>query len=123
MDRVRVKLNSVRNKRYIRLNEMIKSFTNFFPVAKTMKITDSVESIDEIRMVYDTNKSGINESVWDPWYSLLTVESELRDCDVGEIFLNFMMEPRLRPHAGVDLFELYPKEAAGKSKYVMAQWE
>ena len=50
MDRVRVKLNSVRNKRYIHLNEKIKSFTNFFPVAKTMKITDSVESIDEIRM-------------------------------------------------------------------------
>ena len=34
-----------------------------------------------------------------------------------------MMEPRLRPHAGVDLFQLYPEEAVGKNKSVKAQWE
>ena len=27
----------------------------------------------------------------------------MTDCDVGEIFLNFMVEPDLRSYAGVDL--------------------
>ena len=124
-DRVRVKLNSVRDKRYIRLNEKVKSFTNFFPVSKTMKITDSAESIDKICMVYGATKSGLNETVWAPWFFLPTVKSELRDikadtvmydCDVGEVFINFMMKTRLRPHAGVYLFQLYPEETVGKSK-------
>ena len=97
-----------------------------------MKIAYSVDVIDEIRMVYDATKSGLNESVWAPWVSLPTVESELRamkvgtfmcDCDVGKMFLNFMMDPRLRSHAGVDLFRLYPEKAVGKSKSVKAQWE
>ena len=97
-----------------------------------MKIPYSVDVIDEIRMVYDATKSGLNESVWSSWVSLPTVESELRamkvgtfmcDCDVGKMFLNFMIDPRLRPRAGVDLFRLYPEKAVGKSKSVKAQWE
>ena len=39
------------------------------------------------------------------------------------MFLNFIMEPSLRPHAGIDFFQLYPEEAVGKSKSVKAQWE
>ena len=58
-DRIRVKLNSVRDKRYIRLNDKVKSFTNFFFDAKTMKITDSVELIDKIRIVYDAISQGL----------------------------------------------------------------
>ena len=27
----------------------------------------------------------------------------MTDCDVGEIFLNLMLEPNLRPFVGVDL--------------------
>ena len=72
---MRVKLNSVRDKSYIRLNEKVKYFTNLSPVAKTMKIADSEEVIDEIRMIYDATKSGLNESILDPWFSLHTVES------------------------------------------------
>ena len=83
-------------------------------------------------MVYDTTESKLNETVRVPWFSLPTIESELRavsirtfmcDCDVGEMFLNFMMEPRLRPRTGVDLFELYLEEAVGKSKSVKSQCE
>ena len=36
---------------------------------------------------------------------LHTVESDtfIADCDVGEMFLNFMLDSVIRPHAGVDL--------------------
>ena len=64
----------MRDKRYIRLNEKVKSFTKFFSVAKTMKIMDSIESIDEIRMDCDVTKSGLNDTAWAPWFSLPTVE-------------------------------------------------
>ena len=45
-----------------------------------------------------------------------TVESHLRlvevgtymaDCDVGEMFLNFMLEPRLQLNAWVDLSKIF----------------
>ena len=57
-----------------------------------MKIMNSIEIIDEICMMYDETKSGLNELVWAPWFSLPTIESKLRtmkastfmcDCDVG----------------------------------------
>ena len=70
-------------------------------------------------MVYDATKSGLNDSVWAPWFQIPTVESYLRlvetgtymvDCDVGGMFLNFMSEPRLRLHAGVDLSKIFLEE-------------
>ena len=33
------------------------------------------------------------------------------DCDIGEMFLNFMLDKELRPFAGVDLTGLYPGES------------
>ena len=51
-------------------------------------------------MVYDATRSGVNETVWNPWFSI-PVSSHIRDvnnhtfmadCDVGEIFLNFKLE-------------------------------
>ena len=53
-------------------------------------------------MVYDATSSGLNDAVWAPWFPMPTVETLLRaveggkymvDCDIGEIFLNFMLEP------------------------------
>ena len=50
------------------------------------------------------------------WFSIPTVLSHLRsvvagsfmtDCDVGEMFLNFMLELDLRPYDGVDLTCLF----------------
>ena len=70
-------------------------------------------------MVYNTTKSGLNDLVWAPWFQIPTVESHLRsveastyiaDCDVGEMFLNFMLKPRLRLHTGVDLSMIFMKE-------------
>lgn len=123
-DRVRVKINSARDKGYIGVNDKVMLFTNFFPVVKTMKKEVGGEIINDIRMVYDATKSGLNDVVWDPLFSLPTIESELWaakvgmsmcDCDVGEIFLNFMLEPKLRYHTGVDVFQLHLEKAIGMS--------
>lgn len=65
-DIVRVKINSVKYKNYIRINDKVMSFTNFFPVAKTMEKKDDVEIIGEIWMVYDATKSGLNDAVLAP---------------------------------------------------------
>ena len=36
----------------------------------------------------------------------------MSDCDVGEIFLNFMLEPKLRTFARVDLTCLFPADVS-----------
>ena len=38
----------------------------------------------------------------------------MTDCDVGEMFLNFMLEPKLRPFTGVNLSCLFPEETSAK---------
>ena len=107
---MREKLSSVLKKQYISIEENVKSLTHFFPVAKTWKGEGSEKQVDEIRMVYDATKSGLNEAVGAPWFAMPNVDCHLRaveagtfmaDCDVGEMFLNFMLEPSLRTHAGV----------------------
>lgn len=101
-------------------------------MAKTVKTKGGVEVINEIRMVYNVTKSGLYDAVSAPWFSLPTIELELRaarigtficDCDVVEIFLNFMLELKLRRHEWVDLLQRYPEEAVEKGKYVKAEWE
>ena len=58
-------------------------------------------------MVYDATKSGLNDAVWAPWFAIPNVDCHLRaaevgtfmaDCDVGGMFLNFMLvvEERVR---------------------------
>ena len=36
----------------------------------------------------------------------------MADCDVGEFFLNFMLEPEVRPYTGVDVSRVFPKEVS-----------
>ena len=71
---------------------------------------------DDIRLVYDATKSGLNEACWAPWFSLQTCESHLRavdpgtfmgDADLGEMFLNFPLDTRIRKYAGVDLTSIF----------------
>lgn len=66
-------------------------------MAKTWKVKKDVKVIDKIRMMYDATKSGLNDAAWSFWFSLPTIDSELRalksgtymfDCDVGDFFLN-----------------------------------
>ena len=44
----------------------------------------------------------------------------MADCDVGEIFLNFMLESSLKPHTGGDLSSVFPEE---KNGYLNKWWK
>ena len=116
--KVKKKLKKVLDRRYINLVDKVKSLTHFFSVPKTWKVVEGKRIADDIKMVYDATRSGLNQAVWVPWFPMPTVLSPLRavvatfmsDCDVGEMFFNFMLEPKLRPYAGVDLTCLFLEE-------------
>ena len=120
--KVRKKVNKVRERGYLGAG-IVKSLTSFFEVLK---------GLDDIRMVYNATSSGLNDAVWAPWFSLPTVESHLRavdpdtymaDNDIGEMFLNFMLDVELRPFAGVDLSSLFPEEMFPGVTELYARWE
>jgi hypothetical protein len=104
---MRQKISIVRARRYI-LPGLVRSLTSFFPVPKGK---------DDIRMVYDGTKSGLNDALWAPWFPLPTIEMQLRsvgpgtfmgDIDIGGMFLNFMLHERIQLYAGVDLTTIFP---------------
>ena len=115
-EKVKKKLTKVLSRGYISLSSEVKSLAHFFPVPKTWKVVASKWVPDDIRMVYDATHLGLNKAVWAPWFPMQTVVSHLRsvvvgtfmtDYDVRGTFLNFMLEPDLRPYAGVDLACLF----------------
>ena len=120
---VQSKVADVRAKGYIGKGEdKVVSVTSFFDVPK---------GTDDIRMVYNATSSGLNGAVWAPWFSLPTVDSHLQavdpgtfmgDCDISEMFLNFMLDKAIRPYAGVDLTRLFPNEAKDGSKRLWENW-
>lgn len=82
---------------------------------------------DDIRMVFDGTKSGLNDCLFAPWFACPTVETTLRsvvagtwmaDDDYGEFFLNYWLHDELRPLCGIDLTKLMPelREATGRDK-------
>ena len=84
-----------------------------------------------MRMVYDFTKSGLNAVVFAPWFFMPTVDTLIRltvagsymtNCDVGVMFLNFMLEPSIRSHAGVDLTQAFPEDAAGNGGNLKGCW-
>jgi hypothetical protein len=63
-------------------------------------------------MVYNGTYSGLNDWLWVPWFPLPTITTLARaeevgthmgDLEVGEMFLNFILELKERVRAGVDL--------------------
>ena len=119
-EKVKRKIEKVRRNRYICKGD-VKSLTSFFDVPK---------DVDDIRLVYNGTSSGLNDAVWSPWFCLPTVDSHLRaveegtfmgDCDIGDMFLNFMLDEKIRPYAGVDLTELFAEESNGKITW--ERWE
>ena len=84
----------------------VQSLIGFFAVEK---------GDGDIRIVYDATKSGLNEAIWAPNFGLPNAASILRmvgaesyfgDLDLGEMFLNYMLDPKLRHYAGIDATEL-----------------
>jgi hypothetical protein len=66
----------------------------------------------DIRMVYNGTSSGLNDWLWVPLFPLPTittlaraveVDTHMGDLDVGEMFLNFILELKASVRAGLDL--------------------
>ena len=128
-EQLKKKLHKPIVKEYITRGFVI-SLTGFFAVAK---------GEGDIRIVYDATKSGLNESIWAPNFVLPTVDSVMRnatfdtwygDIDLGEMFLNYFLDEKLRPYAGVDatalreqLRELYDNVPTDEEKRFILRWE
>ena len=78
----------------------------------------------DIRMVYDATRFGFNGCLWVPPFNLpttdsftdcLEAESWMMDLDLGEIFLNFPLDPQLRPYCGIDLRPFFLEEAGDRT--------
>jgi hypothetical protein len=92
--KIKVKLEAPLNRRYITAGQ-VESLTSFFSVLK---------GEDDLRMVYDASKSGLNASLWAPSFQLPTCEtltnllspdSWMGDLDLGEHFHNFPLHEDL----------------------------
>ena len=108
----RKKLERVRERAYL-VAAFIVSMMPFFWVKK---------GEDDIILVYDASKCGLNGATWIPHFWLPTINTLLRmvtsgtwmgDQDVEEMFHNFMLHMSLRPYCGVDLTLYFPEEAVG----------
>jgi hypothetical protein len=89
------------------------------PILSLMS-TFSVAKGDDIRMVFDASRSGLNEVLFAPWFSLATVDAMARTVDVGyfgadndygEMFYNFWLHDDHHPYCGVTSTHQYPEEA------------
>jgi len=99
---VQQKLDSVRSKGYI-VKGSVSSLTGYFAVPK---------GDNDIRLVYDATKLGLNAALWVPSFTLpgaelfldlLSNTSSMADLDMGEMFLNFPLDIKVRPYCGLDL--------------------
>ena len=79
------KLKKVWEQRY-NAPGFIKSLTWLFTVPKGK---------DNIWMVYNGSKSGLNDVLWAPWFPLLTVGTYMANLDIHEMFLNFILHELL----------------------------
>jgi hypothetical protein len=96
------KLDKVLERGYISPG-LVVSLTSYFAVPK---------GDQDIRLVYDGTSSGLNAALWAPSFWMPTSESAVRvisfysylfDSDIGECFLNFPNDKKLRKYCGVDL--------------------
>jgi hypothetical protein len=108
-DLIRQKLQKVRSRGYLE-SGYVKALTSFFTVPK---------GDNDVRLVYNGTKSGLNDCLWVPWFRLPTIEQLLRavapgtfmaDIDIAEQFLNFVLHKAVRPFAGIDLTLYFPEE-------------
>ena len=92
-------------KRYID-DGFVRSLSTFFCIPKGGQ---------DIRIVYDTTKCGLNACLWSPRFYMSTPDSVfdsieyeywMGDIDQGEMFLNYPVDPQLLQYLGVDVTEI-----------------
>ena len=93
---------------------------------------DVPKGLDDIRMVYDASKSLINEALWAPNFMLPKIDSVLNnatltswfgDIDLGEMFLNYFLDPQIRPCAGVDVTGSLRDKPQPERERLLMRWE
>jgi len=118
---IKEKLEVIREKGYVAPG-IVTALMFFFDVQK---------GTDDIRMVYDGTASGLNDSLWCPWFLLPTVDSLLRcvepgtfmcDNNIGEMFLNFMLHEEMRKLCGIDVGGFFPEEAKAHGGQLIVRW-
>ncbi|KAL7563418.1 hypothetical protein ACA910_016514 [Epithemia clementina (nom. ined.)] len=107
------KLQDVQVKGYIEGAPCV-AMMNYFAVPK---------GDDDVRMVYDGTKSGLNACLYALWFilpdaSVLTCTLDDKywciDNDYGEMFLNFWIHPELMAYSGMDLTPLFGRREDGQ---------
>jgi hypothetical protein len=77
-------------------------------------------------MVYDATKSGLNKCTWAPSVHLPSVDAHIRvvdqhswmwDLDLGDMFLNFLLDIKLSPYCGIHITP-YTPEARSWERWV-----
>jgi hypothetical protein len=100
----------------------VSALTSFFAVMK---------GDDDIRMVFNGTLSGLNSALWTPWFCLQNTTTHMRivetgtfmaDVDIGKMFLNFFLDPRIRRFAGVDFTKFYLEELDETNKFIWERW-
>ena len=99
---VRKKVVQVHLKGYIEVG-MVVSLIHYFYGKKDLL---------DVRMVYNRTGCGLKDSVWAPYFRLLTVRQKLcsllpgySQCylGIGEMFLNFLLNNTMKEMPGVDV--------------------
>jgi hypothetical protein len=82
-------------------------------------------------MVFNGILSGLNSALWSPWFFLPNATTHMRifepitfmaDVDIGEMFLNFFLDPRIRRFSGVDFTKFYPEDMDDTKKFIWERW-
>ena len=100
---------------------------------KSLTYSLSVPKGEDIRMVYNFNLSGLNDSLWAPHFALLKFRTTLRateegtymvDRDVRKTFLDFMLSKDGTPYCRVDIINfLTEEEWEGGRLVVWERWD
>jgi hypothetical protein len=82
------------------------------------------KGVEDIRMVYDGTKPGLNGNIWVPRFPLLAINTHLMavdsdtfmgDMDIGEMFASFILHESIQALCGVDLTQYFgEKDEANK---------
>jgi len=121
---LRGKIEKMIQRRYlVPPNKMLSSLIFYFGVPKG--ILEGV--VQDWRIVYHAGANGLNDAVWAPSFWLPRVDSLLRlvdlnssmeDRDIGEMFLNFELDPEIRQYTGIDIRPLGLDEEVCNSGFV-----
>jgi hypothetical protein len=122
------KINKVFERGYI-LPGKVESTIDFFDVEKG----------SDIRVVYNGTSCGLNDALFAPGFWLPNAKTASRplmyyswmgDADMGEMFLNFPMDKKIRSRSGIDVTQLRDQmpglpefPSSGKRHQVLLRWE